>query len=74
MVAAQPVHHPVPTVLTCRAVEENVHNNRLMAAALRRQGYPASLREVPDAHNCVAWRDSFAPHLAELLTEVWGHA
>jgi enterochelin esterase family protein len=63
---------PVPTVLTCGATEENVHNNRLMAATLRRQGYPARLHEVPDMHNFTAWRDAFDPHLVELLTAVWG--
>jgi len=40
-------------------------------AALRRQGYPAVLHAVPDAHNYVAWRDAFDPHLADLLTKVW---
>lgn len=75
----RPAGCPVPAVLTCGTVEENVRNNRLMAATLRRQGYPGSLREVPDAHNYVAWRDSFDPHLADLLDAVrarerWGHA
>jgi enterochelin esterase-like enzyme len=63
---------PVPTVLTCGATEENVHNNRLMAAALRRQGYPAVLHEVPDVHNFTAWRDAFDPYLTDLLRAVWG--
>ena len=64
----------MPTVLTCGAVEENVHNNRLMAKTLRRQGYPAELHELPDTHNYVAWRDAFDPHLVELLTKVWADA
>jgi enterochelin esterase family protein len=63
--------HPVPTVLTCGTVEENLHNNRTMAAALTGQGYPAVLREVPDAHNYTGWRDAFDPHLADLLAAVW---
>jgi len=63
---------PVPGVLTCGATEENVHNNRLMAATLRRQGYPTRLYEVPDMHNFTAWRDAFDPHLLELLNAVWG--
>jgi len=63
---------PVPTVMTCGATEENVHNNRLMAATLRRQGYPATLHEVPDMHNFTAWRDAFDPHLVELLNHAWG--
>ena len=27
--------------------------------------------EVPDAHNLVAWRDAWHPHLAELARQVW---
>jgi enterochelin esterase family protein len=71
---AQPDGRAVPTVLTCGAVEENVHNNRLMAMTLRRQGYPAELHELPDTHNYVAWRDALDPHLVELLTKVWADA
>jgi enterochelin esterase family protein len=62
---------PVPTVVTCGLGEENLHNNRLMAATLADQGYPVSIREVPDAHNYVGWRDAFDPHLTKLLTRVW---
>jgi enterochelin esterase family protein len=60
-----------PTTLTCGAEEENVHNNRLMAAALASQGYPASLHEVPDLHNYTSWRDAFDPHLTGLLARLW---
>jgi enterochelin esterase family protein len=42
-----------------------------MAATLADQGYPVSIREVPDAHNYVGWRDAFDPHLTKLLTRVW---
>jgi enterochelin esterase family protein len=69
----RPAGRAVPTVLTCGAAEENRHNNRRMAETLRRQGYPVTLAEVPDAHNYVAWRDAFDPHLAGLLQQVWGH-
>ena len=62
---------PVPVVLTCGSAEENVHNNRLMAAELARQGYPAVLHEVPDMHNYTAWRDAFDPYLPELLEQAW---
>ena len=58
---------PVPTVITCGAVEENLANNRDMAGALGRQGYPVSLIEVPDAHNWTGWRDALDPHLTTLL-------
>jgi enterochelin esterase family protein len=71
---SQPDGRAVPAVLTCGAAEENVHNNRLMAATLRRQGYPLELHEVADAHNYVAWRDAFDPHLADLLARVWADA
>lgn len=61
----------VPAVLTCGLAEENLANNRRMAAALARQGYAARLVEVPDAHNYVGWRDAFDPALAGLLRELW---
>ena len=63
---------PVPTVLTCGLAEENLHNNREMAQTLRRQGYPVTMAEVPDAHNYTGWRDAFDPHLTDLLRPVWG--
>jgi enterochelin esterase-like enzyme len=63
---------PVPTMLTCGLAEENLHNNRVMAETLRRQGYPTRLAEVPDAHNYIGWRDAFDPHLTDLLRHVWG--
>jgi enterochelin esterase family protein len=61
---------PVPAVLTCGTVEENLPNNRSMAATLRRLGYPAELVEVRDAHNYTAWRDALHPHLTTLVSKV----
>jgi enterochelin esterase family protein len=61
---------PVPTVLTCGAIEENLPNNRLMTRALNREGYPVELHELPDMHNYTAWRDAFDPHLTQLLKRV----
>jgi enterochelin esterase-like enzyme len=58
---------PVPVVLTCGVIEENVENNRIMARALAAQGYDVALHEVRDVHNYVAWRDAFDPHLSGLL-------
>jgi enterochelin esterase family protein len=55
-----------PAVLTCGAAEENIHNNRTMAAAL---GDP--LHELEDMHNYTAWRDALDPHLTGLLQELW---
>ncbi len=63
---------PVPTILTCGRVEENLANNRDMARTLWRQGYPAALYEVPDEHTYTGWRDCFDPYLTDLLHRVWG--
>jgi len=62
---------PVPVTMTCGIEEENIQNNRLMAAALRAQGYDATLAEVPDLHNYTGWRDALDPHLTRLLARVW---
>jgi enterochelin esterase family protein len=63
---------PVPTTITCGAEEENAANNRLMAEALERQGYPLVHVENHDMHNYTGWRDTFEPHLTELLARAWG--
>jgi len=68
---AGPTPTPIPLTLTCGAPEENLANNRAVAAALRRQGHPAALHVVRDAHNFVAWRDALDPHLVDLLAEAW---
>jgi enterochelin esterase family protein len=54
------------TVLTCGAAEENIHNNRLLAAALGE-----TVHELGDLHNYTAWRDALDPHLTGLLQELW---
>jgi enterochelin esterase family protein len=64
-------HETVPIVMTCGLAEENLANNRQMAATLTKQGYRAQLVEVPDAHNYVGWRDAFDPVLTALLRETW---
>jgi enterochelin esterase-like enzyme len=61
---------PISVSLTCGAIEENLANNRLMAATLIAHGYPAHLHEVSDMHNYTAWRDAFDPYLTELLSQV----
>ena len=55
-----------PAVLTCGAGEENIHNNREMAAALGEH-----LHELGDLHNYTAWRDALDPHLTGLLAGLW---
>ena len=61
---------PVPTVMTCGTLEENLANNRIMARALAAQGYDMTLREVRDVHSYTAWRDALDPALTGLLREV----
>jgi len=62
---------PCAAVLTCGVVEETLLANTAMAASLQRLGYAASLQRLPDAHNWVAWRDAFQPHLVDLLRRLW---
>ena len=62
---------PVPTAMTCGAIEENLGNNRAMAAALARLDYPVRFTEVRDVHNFTAWRDALDPHLSELLQSIY---
>jgi enterochelin esterase-like enzyme len=58
----------IPVTFTCGTAEENLENNRVVAAALQRRGWEARLVEHPDAHNWVSWRDALHPHLLDLLT------
>jgi enterochelin esterase-like enzyme len=58
---------PVPIVLTCGLDEENLANNRNMAAALRGQGYPVQVVEVPGGHDHDTWRRCLEPALGTLL-------
>ena len=62
---------PVPITITCGTAEENLDNNRAVAAALETHGYDVRLVEHRDAHNWISWRDSLHPHLAELLLRAW---
>jgi enterochelin esterase-like enzyme len=63
--------HPIPVTMTCGTVEENLANNRAVRDALAGQGYDVHLHENRDGHNWVGWRDTFDPHLTDLLTKVW---
>jgi enterochelin esterase-like enzyme len=67
-----PAATPIPIALTCGAPEENLANNRAVAAALRRQGHAAALKVNRDAHNFTAWRDALDPHLVDMLARAWG--
>ncbi|MFC0624545.1 alpha/beta hydrolase [Kribbella deserti] len=59
--------------MTAGTPEENVHNNRVMAAKLDRIGLPVDFQETPDMHNFTAWRDVLDPCLTGLLQRVWEH-
>jgi len=63
---------PVPVVMTCGAIEENLANNGSILAAFLSHGYPAALHEVPELHNYTAWRDAFDPYLTGLIRQVTG--
>jgi enterochelin esterase-like enzyme len=58
---------PVPATLTCGRDEDNIHNNRRVAAALRLQDYPGGLHEATGGHDWDTWRAAIAAHLADLL-------
>jgi enterochelin esterase-like enzyme len=63
--------HPVPVTMTCGTIEENLANNRAVHDALAAQGYDVKLFVNRDGHNWVSWRDTFDPHLVELLQRSW---
>ena len=62
---------PVPVAMTCAGDEENIHNNRAMAAALAGLGYEVQLAEISGRHDFTSWRDGLDPHLTRLLANVW---
>lgn len=65
-----PPERPIPIVLACGTVEENLPANRALEESLRIRGYDARLHEFRDGHNWVAWRDSLHPHLLRLLQRI----
>jgi enterochelin esterase family protein len=72
VLAGRDAPEPIAVTITCGAVEENLANNRAVAAALAEQRYEVRLHENRDAHNWVGWRDTFDPHLLDLLRSRWG--
>lgn len=56
----------VPVALTCGTGEENLANNRTLAAVLAAQGYPVHLHEVRDGHTWTCWRDGLEAALGRL--------
>jgi enterochelin esterase-like enzyme len=71
LVAGAGPAEPAPATLTCGTVEENLHGNRVVRDALAARGWQVALAEHRDAHNWVAWRDTFDPWLVGLLQELW---
>jgi enterochelin esterase-like enzyme len=71
VVREQEFERPVPAVLTCGADEDNVHNNRRVAAALALQGYGAALHERAGGHEWPVWEAGVRAHLPGLLTAAW---
>jgi enterochelin esterase family protein len=67
---AGPAIEPVPVVMTCGLIEENVENNRLMTRSLAAQGYDTRLVENRDVHTYTGWRDTFDPNLVDLVRRV----
>ena len=67
---AGPAADPVPVVMSCGLIEENVENNRLMTRALQAQGYDTRLVENRDVHTYTGWRDTFDPNLVDLVRRV----
>jgi enterochelin esterase family protein len=67
---AGPSADPVPVVMSCGLIEENVDNNRLMTRALQAQGYDTRLVENRDVHTYTGWRDTFDPNLVDLVDRV----
>jgi enterochelin esterase-like enzyme len=63
--------HPIPATMTCGTIEENLANNQAVHDALSQQGYETRLIVNRDGHNWTGWRDTFDPHLLELLQRVW---
>ena len=59
-------------LMTCGTVEENLANNRQVAAALEDLGHDVSFATFADAHAYVAWRDTFEDRVGPWLADVLG--
>jgi enterochelin esterase-like enzyme len=71
VLAGEAADAPIPVAMTCGSEEENLANNRAVAAALAAQGYDVRLDLVRDTHNWIAWRDALEPHLRAFLRRLW---
>lgn len=59
--------NPIPVTITVGTEEENLANNRVIAAALRRQGYPVRLHALRGGHDWAHWRRALRVALPEAL-------
>ena len=62
---------PIPVAITVGTGEQNLDANRHLARTLEGQGYEVTLVENPDAHTWIGWRDTYEPHLLDLLRTRW---
>lgn len=61
----------LPIGIVCGSQEENLANNRPLAAELAARGQCVDWGEVPDGHTWTTWRDLLDPHLTRLLRKAW---
>ncbi len=61
----------IPISMVCGSEEENITNNRALAAHLAARGGDIEWGEVPDGHTWTTWRDLLDPHLTRLLRRAW---
>jgi len=66
-VLTEPPRRRIPVTISCGVDEENLENNRAVAAALEHQGYDIRYVEHPGGHEWPAWKRVLDPHLEELL-------
>jgi enterochelin esterase-like enzyme len=62
---------PIPVTITCGTREENLANNRAVAAALAEHGYEVALHEEPGGHDWPSWRRALKARLPDLLERAW---
>jgi enterochelin esterase family protein len=62
---------PIPVTITCGLDEQNLANNRAVAAALAAQGYDVELHEAPGGHDWPVWRRALRARLPALLERAW---
>jgi enterochelin esterase-like enzyme len=62
---------PIPIAITCGTGEENLVANEHLARVLEQQGYDVRFVPNRDAHTWIGWRDTYEPHLLDLLRTRW---